>query len=43
MRKTTLTTSLFALSVSLVTSAAWAAPGHGGGDNNLTKAQPNQF
>lgn len=38
MRNTILTTSLLALSLSLVTSAAWAAPGHGGGDSGLTDA-----
>ena len=38
MRKTTLTTSLFALSLSLITSAAWASPGQGSGDNGLTEA-----
>lgn len=38
MRNTILTTPLLALSLSLVTSAAWAAPGHGGGGNNLTEA-----
>jgi uncharacterized cupredoxin-like copper-binding protein len=38
MRNITLTTSLFALSLSLVTTAAWAGPGHGGGDSNLTEA-----
>lgn len=38
MRNISLTTSLFALSLSLITSAAWAAPGHGGGGNNLTEA-----
>ena len=38
MRNTILTTPLLALSLSLVTSAAWGAPGHGGGGNNLTEA-----
>ena len=38
MRNTILTTPLLALSLSLVTSAAWAAPGHGGGDRGLTDA-----
>ena len=38
MRYTLLTTSLFALSLSLITGAALAAPGHGGGGNNLTEA-----
>ncbi|MGE6608687.1 cupredoxin domain-containing protein [Halomonas sp. NPDC076908] len=38
MRNTILTTPLLALSLSLVTSAAWAAPGHGGGDSGLTDA-----
>lgn len=38
MRKISLTTSLFALSLSLITSAAWAAPGQGNGDNGLTEA-----
>ncbi|WGI25315.1 plastocyanin/azurin family copper-binding protein [Halomonas alkaliantarctica] len=38
MRKNTLATSLFAFSLSLVTSAAWAAPGYDGGDSNLTDA-----
>ncbi|MGS2745119.1 cupredoxin domain-containing protein [Halomonas sp. LS-001] len=33
-----LVTSLFALTLSLVTSATWAAPGHGGGDSGLTDA-----
>ncbi|BBI65642.1 hypothetical protein HSBAA_PA_2450 (plasmid) [Vreelandella sulfidaeris] len=34
----TLVTSLFALSLGLVTSATWAAPGHGGGDSGLTES-----
>ncbi|UXZ53961.1 plastocyanin/azurin family copper-binding protein [Halomonas sp. 7T] len=38
MLKTTLTTSLFALSLSLITGVALAAPGHGGGDSGLTEA-----
>ncbi|EHA16232.1 plastocyanin/azurin family copper-binding protein [Halomonas sp. HAL1] len=38
MRYTLLTTSLFALSLSLITGAALAAPGHGGGDSGLTDA-----
>lgn len=38
MRNTILTMSLLALSLSLVTSAAWAAPGHGVGDSGLTDA-----
>jgi uncharacterized cupredoxin-like copper-binding protein len=38
MRNTILTTSLLALSLSLVTIAAWAAPGQGGGDSGLTDA-----
>ncbi|WP_417422503.1 cupredoxin domain-containing protein [Halomonas sp.] len=38
MRKITFTTSLFALSLSLLTSFAWAAPGQGSGDNGLTEA-----
>ena len=38
MRKISLTTSLFALSLSLITSATWAAPGQGNGDNGLTEA-----
>ena len=38
MRKNTLVTSLFALSLGLVTSATWAAPGHGGGDSGLTES-----
>ncbi|HSP31941.1 MAG TPA: copper-binding protein, partial [Halomonas sp.] len=38
MRKMSLTTSLFALSLSLITSATWAAPGQGSGDNGLTEA-----
>lgn len=38
MRKMSLTTSLFALSLSLITSATWAAPGQGNGDNGLTEA-----
>lgn len=33
-----LTTSMFALSFSLITSAAWAAPGQGSGDSGLTEA-----
>ena len=42
MRNTILTTSLLALSLSLVTSAAWAAPGHGGGDSGLTDADADR-
>ena len=38
MRNTILTTPLLALSLSLVTSAAWASPGQGSGDNGLTEA-----
>ena len=38
MRNISLTTSLFALSLSLITSAAWASPGQGSGDNGLTEA-----
>ena len=38
MRNISLTTSLFALSLSLMTSAAWAGPGHGGGGSGLTDA-----
>ena len=38
MRNISLTTSMFALSLSLITSAAWAAPGQGSGDNGLTEA-----
>ncbi|WP_243470397.1 hypothetical protein [Vreelandella lionensis] len=38
MRNISLTTSMFALSLSLITSAAWAAPRQGSGDNSLTEA-----
>lgn len=38
MRNISLTTSLLALSLSLVASATWAAPGHGAADSNLSDA-----
>ncbi|MCO7248130.1 MULTISPECIES: cupredoxin domain-containing protein [Halomonadaceae] len=38
MRKTHLTSSLLALSLSILAGAAWAGPGHGGGESDLSDA-----